>query len=66
MKQVSISEARKRANQKYIEKQGEIKLRVSKDKKVAIQAHAEKRGESVNGFINRAIDNQMETDQAGE
>jgi len=58
-----LSEARKRANQKYIDKQGEIKVRVSKDRKATIQAHAEARGESVNGFINRAIDNQMKRDQ---
>ncbi len=62
-----LSEARKRANQKYIDKQGEIKVRVSKDRKVLIQTHAAARGESVNGFINRAIDNQMRQDQeAGE
>lgn len=58
-----LSEARKRANQKYIEKQGEIKVRVSKDRKNLIQSHAEARGESVNGFINRAIDNQIKEDK---
>ena len=31
-----------------------------------IQAHAEARGESVNGFINRAIDHEMERDNAVE
>lgn len=60
-----ISEARKRANQKYIDKQGEIKIRVSKERKGEIQAHAEARGESVNGFINRAIDHEMERDTEG-
>lgn len=43
----------------------EIKVRVSKGKKVAIQAHAEAHGESVNGFINRAIDHEMERDTEG-
>ena len=57
-----ISEARKRANQKYIDKQGEIKIRVSKERKEEIQAHAEAMGTSVNGFINRAIDSQMGRD----
>lgn len=57
-----ISEARKRANQKYIEKQGELKVRMSKKRKEEIQAHAEARGESVNGFINRAVDTQMDLD----
>lgn len=57
-----LSEARKRANQKYIDKQGEIKVRVSKERKAEIQTHAEARGESVNGFINRAISETMERD----
>ena len=41
----------------------EIKVRVPKGQKATIQAHAESRGESVNGFISRAIDNQMERDK---
>ena len=40
----------------------EIKVRVLKGRKDFIQAHAESQGESVNAFINRAIDNQMERD----
>lgn len=40
----------------------EIKVRVPKGCKDFIQAHAESQGESVNAFINRAIDNQMERD----
>ena len=35
---------------------------VEKKKKETIQAHAEARGESVNGFINRAISETMERD----
>lgn len=61
-----ISEARKRANQKYIDKQGEIKVRVSKERKEEIQAHAEARGESVNGFINRAISEAMDRDKRAQ
>lgn len=61
-----ISEARKRANQKYIDKQGEIKIRVSKERKEEIQAHAEAMGTSVNGFINRAIEEAMERDKAAQ
>lgn len=57
-----ISEARKRANQKYIDKQGEIKVRVSKERKEEIQAHAEAQGESVNAFIGRAIVETMKRD----
>ena len=41
-----------------------INLTVPKGQKDVIKAHAEARGESVNGFIGRAIDNQMEADNA--
>ena len=59
-----ISEARRRANEKYNAKAyDEIKVRVEKGKKATIQAHADARGESVNGFINRAIDETMERDE---
>ena len=46
----------------------EIKLRVEKGQKEAIKAHAEAQGESVNGFINRAIAETIERDnnRAGE
>lgn len=37
----------------------EIKLRVEKGQKEVIKAHAEAQGESVNGFINRAIEQAM-------
>lgn len=59
---MSISEARKRANQKYIDKQEEIKIRVPEGRKAEIQAHAQAHNESVNGFINRAIGETMERD----
>lgn len=42
----------------------EIKVRVSKGKKDAIQAHAAAQGESVNSFINRAIDQTMAREAA--
>lgn len=45
-----------------------VNLTMPKGHKDIIKAHAEARGESVNGFINRAINNQMEQDKekAGE
>lgn len=43
----------------------EIKLRVNKGKKDTIKSHADGRGESVNGFINRAIDETIERDKEG-
>ena len=54
---------------KYIAKAYDrVNLTMPKGKKDTVQAHAEARQESVNGFINRAIDEQMKRDQeeAGE
>lgn len=42
----------------------EIKVRVGKGRKTVIQAHAEAQSESVNSFINRAIDETIERDNA--
>lgn len=42
-----------------------INLTVAKGKKDTIQTHAEAQGESVNGFINRAIDETMKRDGKG-
>ena len=62
---MGISEARKRANDKYLkEKVEEFKVRVPKGKKDESKAHAEAQGESTNAFINRAIDETMERDTA--
>lgn len=41
----------------------EIKLRVPKGQKGIIKAHADSRGESVNAFVCRAINNQMRIDK---
>ena len=41
-----------------------VLVRLPKGHKAEIQAHAEARGESVNGFIGRAIDETMERDNA--
>jgi uncharacterized protein (DUF1778 family) len=45
------------------EKLDRINLTVPKGQKDTIKAHAEAHGESVNGFINRAITETMERDQ---
>ena len=51
------------AQNRYIAKKYDrINLTVDKGEKERISAHAEKRGESVNGFINRAIKEAMERD----
>lgn len=58
------TEARKRANEKYNAKAyDEIKIRVSKGYKTIIKAHAESNGESVNGFINRAVKETIEREK---
>lgn len=52
---------------KYIAKAYDrINLTMPKGKKDLIQAHAEAKGESVNGFINRAINETIERDKEGE
>ena len=59
-----VSKAQQKATNKYIAKAYDrINLTVPKGKKDTIQAHAEAQGESVNGFINRAIDNQISQDR---
>lgn len=43
----------------------ELRARVSYAERDSIQAHATARGESVNGFIKRAISEAMERDREG-
>lgn len=57
------SKAQQKAVTKYMkENYDEIKVRVEKGRREKIKAHAEARGESVNGFIGRAINETMERD----
>lgn len=56
-----LSEARKKANAKYNAKAYDrIEIKVKKGKKEIITEHANKKGESVNAFINRAVDEAIE------
>lgn len=58
-----ISDARRKANEKYNAKAyDEIKIRVSKGKKDNIKEHANNQGESLNSFVNKAIDEKIERD----
>ena len=66
MAERKVSEAQRKATDKYLEKFDEIRIRVPAGRKAEIKAHAEKRGQSVNSFIGRAIDETMERDKAGE
>ncbi len=45
------------------EKLDRVNLTMPKGKKATIQAHAEQQGESLNAFINRAIDETIERDK---
>ena len=54
--------AQKKAQQKYMEKFSVARVRMERDRYERLQAHAAAQGESVNGFINRAIDEKMERD----
>ena len=58
-----ISEARKRANDKWREKFEELRFRVPKEKKQIFQEHAAKNGESVNAVLNRAVEETMARDE---
>jgi len=53
-------------NKRYLEKLDELKIRVPKGRKADIQAFTEKKGESLNAFIVRAIDAAMEADNIPE
>ena len=59
-----VSEAQKKATAKYEQqKYDKVLLRLlEKGKKDRVKAHADKQGESLNGFINRAIDEAMQRD----
>ena len=59
-------EQRKAANERYLSKMEEIRVRMPKESglKEAIQAHAEAGGESVNAFILRAVQETMDRDAA--
>jgi predicted HicB family RNase H-like nuclease len=64
---MAIREAQKKALRKYKEKAYDrLEISVSKGKKGVLQTHAQKQGESLNGFVNRAIDEAVERDNAPE
>ena len=57
------SKAQQRAVSKYMKENYDVyQVRMPKGRKAEIKAHAEARGESLNGFINRAVDETMERD----
>ena len=59
-----ISDARRRANDKWREKFELIQFRVPKGKKQVLQKHAAQCGESLNSFLNRAVDQALSADDS--
>lgn len=58
-----ITPAQIKAVSKYEkENYDKVLVRMPKGKRESVKDHAEAQGESINGFINRAIDEQMERD----
>lgn len=63
---IPASKAQQKAVSKYMkENYDEIKVRLLKGRKAEIKAHADNKGESMNSFIGRAIDETMERDKEG-
>ena len=61
---MTVSKKQQASVSKYVrEHYDRISLTVPHGKKEEIKAHAESQGESVNGFINRAIDEQIQRDK---
>ena len=58
-----VSPAQKKATAKYEKNNYDnLRIRVPKNQKDLIQSHATQRGESLNGFVNRAIAETMQRD----
>ena len=62
---MAISNAQLEASKRYHKKLDEIKVRVPKGERQQWQAYAAGRGESLNGFIIRAVAETMEREMAG-
>lgn len=62
---MAVTKAQQRATAKYVkENYDRIEVKVPKGDKARIQAHAEALGESLNGFVGRAISETMDRDKA--
>ena len=58
-----FTEAQAKAHKKYMEGVATIQIRMTAERREEIKAHAERTGESVNAFVNRAIEEAMEREQ---
>lgn len=64
---MAYTKAGQKAVDKYIKNNYDnVTLRVPKGRKAELQAHAEGQGESLNGFIVRAVDETIERDEANK
>lgn len=62
-KKSRYTEAQAKAAKKYLtESVEDIKIRVPKGQKAVIKAHADQKGESMNQFVIRAVNEAMERD----
>ena len=60
---MAVSKAQQASVNKYVKANYDrINVTIPKGRRDVIKAHADARGESVNGFINRAIDETMQRD----
>lgn len=60
---MTVSKKQQASVTKYVKDHYDrISVTVPQGKRDQIKAHAESQGESVNGFVNRAIDEQMQRD----
>lgn len=60
---MASTEAQRRASKKWQdEKVDDIRFRAPKGKRQEIRAHAESQGETMNGFLNRAVNETIERD----
>lgn len=60
---MAISESQRKAVAKYnAANYDRIELRIEKGQKQVLKEHAESRGETLNGFVNRAIKETLERD----
>lgn len=64
---MAISKAQQKAVNKYVkENYDRVNVNMPKGQKAVAKAHAEAQGESLNAFINRAINETMERDSSGK
>lgn len=60
---MAISKAQQKATAKYVKNNYDrMEMKVPKGQKAVVIAHAESRGESLNQFLNRAVQETMERD----